>query len=253
MHPKWVRSLAAMLVGWDIVQDNINLRTHLPRSDFEYIRSIAGVGFYHPFFNLPFMKLKKVIKYGCGRNVENKSPDPYTNVDLVCLGLNVLDRPCGVWRQTILLGEDIVREIDTMSPDMVCFDETMLPSLLNLVVCCAGFLHDMIPLARGFLLYGLGETLIDYGKVEMIDRWYEIVREKQPSYFEHMVIPKPNRSDVQIGVPDVLIGIIISYTRWELRSRSEVMNWLFEIQKVHIYPSSQHRRLEIELLRRLVL
>jgi len=215
----WVRSLAALVISMDIVFDVMKLW-----NDDLTARLRAGAAYDRVIAAFPCHELIKKIK-NCRSEYRR---DPYKAVQFLCSDSDVLNVPSIAWRHTILRSNDIFHEIDNPLA-IVNFNPLQLSSLLN-----EEYFHDavessVIPLARGFFLYSIGEILVDYGEVDLINSWYRIVQAKEPIFMTKMVIPKPNLSDIQIDIPTVLLQIIVSYTKWELRSRADVMRWLLQI------------------------
>ncbi|AYV81773.1 MAG: hypothetical protein Harvfovirus60_6 [Harvfovirus sp.] len=226
IRPKWVSSLAAMVVSWDIVKQALTYRGAYSRGSPIYdTLSKNGMAFETIMINFPIDELiRKILDDG----PISKEDDVYSRVMYACIGPDAIGRPALAWKDAIRRGDEILQEIDKAPLDAVSFDQWKLPMLLD-IDGCIGFFDVIAPLVRGFYLYSVGETLVNYGEAELINRWYEIVKAKGPLYMTNMIIQEPNLLDIQINIPQVLIGIIISYGKWELRPRSEVMTWLLHI------------------------
>ncbi|AYV81722.1 MAG: hypothetical protein Harvfovirus55_11 [Harvfovirus sp.] len=213
-QPKWVRSLAAMVISFHVVYEAIRFRgAHFsPSAVLPAIRSV-GSALKWTLLNFSVVKLQRKIR-GFEDRVVN-----------MCHNIKTQDRPSHALRQIILLRDDIDREIDSEPSDIVNFDPKLLFGLLDIDKCLDG----VLPLAQGFYLYAVGEIFIAYGNEKLIDRWRRIVLERKEQYLREMIILKPSEVHIQIDMPVVLIGIIVSYTKWELRSSNWVMESLLKI------------------------
>ncbi|AYV81732.1 MAG: hypothetical protein Harvfovirus57_1, partial [Harvfovirus sp.] len=90
-------------------------------------------------------------------------------------------------------------------------------------------LYPVVPMARGYFLYSVGEALISFSDENLLNRWYEILEKKHADLLPIILIPKLSPALITIDIPRVLIEIIISYTNWQLHPRRKVMNQLSQL------------------------
>ncbi|AYV81775.1 MAG: hypothetical protein Harvfovirus60_8 [Harvfovirus sp.] len=236
IRPKWVRSLAAMYVSWDIVKCAIIYRGVYSGVLHDTLTKY-GLAIDEIMINFRIDELiKKIRRDGS----TSKEDDIYSKVLCACSSpadisdpdffrSDDVSRPALAWKDGISRSDEILHEIDLAPLDVVSFDENKLPCLLD-IDSCINLLDAIAPLVRGFFLYGVGETLVNYGDVDLINRWYEIVKANGPVYLTNLLIRKADLAEIQINIPKALIEMIVSYGKWELRPRSEVMTWLLHLQ-----------------------
>ncbi|AYV81769.1 MAG: hypothetical protein Harvfovirus60_2 [Harvfovirus sp.] len=221
IRPKWVRSLATMVVSCDIVKGAMAYwNDGAPRTlPLRYVLWKDGLAFDSCMMNFPIEELTRKI-------LDDRTTDGVFSKVLSACGSGDIDRTAVAWKEAIRRSDEIFHEIDTAPLDAISFDQKKLPLLLD-IDRCIDFFDKIAPPVRGFLLYSVGETLVNYGAAKLIDRWYEIV--KGSVYLTNMIIQEPTLADIQINIPKVLIEIIVSYGKWKLQARSEVMTWLLQI------------------------
>ncbi|AYV81515.1 MAG: hypothetical protein Harvfovirus38_9 [Harvfovirus sp.] len=173
--PDWIRSLAAMMITWDIVRGILNCEnSDLLDPAAECGKRVGGMSFNDFMHNFSVDKLvKKIMNNGIHGIVLN-----------VCKKFAITDRPSHAWKHAILMRDTIYREIDMATVDMVNFNGGHIESLLEVDRILSEKDPTLLPEAMGFFLYGVGETLVYYGNADLIDCWHKIVRRREPSFFD---------------------------------------------------------------------
>ncbi|AYV81387.1 MAG: hypothetical protein Harvfovirus31_3 [Harvfovirus sp.] len=220
---KWFHPLAAMLLSYDVVVNT--LKVCYSSTDREIAFSAfksAGTFVFNRVTETNHDELLRKIR---DNGVYHGFSNIYNSIRNDCFRVPIDNRVKFIWKETLRASLAIDNIIYTDRADKFNFDEKKIPALLDY----ADGLCSVLPSARGYFLYSVGEALISSPESNLLHRWYEILEKKHADLLPIIIIPKLTPRLITIDIPIVLIEIIISFSNWELQLRRKVMMELSQL------------------------
>ena len=214
-NPKWVRELLFMKLC---------------------IHGVASVLWYS-VINYPNRELDDYIGVSYGRNlkyfyecdivrkIKSKPRNFIEKIVQRCKNVPVISLGDAMWKNILMMNEDIYKEIDSDNGNSIEFSEMHLPSLLSIKEQIDG----MVPIAAVFLLYSIGEILSHTNRIDLLDKWYGIIEKTKIDNLDK-IIYSLKKSDlvIDIYIPNVILDIVVSYLTRVLIPKGELIQILLD-------------------------